>query len=70
MGVGCFPILFLTIKYKLTILKNLNLMVKKQLFCSDYTKPEVVDIAVRVESGFAASDQFEKLPENESDNEF
>ena len=45
-------------------------MVKKQLFCSDYTKPEVVDIAVRVESGFAASDQFENIEEKEADTEF
>jgi hypothetical protein len=47
-------------------------MVKKQLFCSDYTKPEVVDIAVRVESGFAlsSSSSFEDIPEKDADNEF
>ena len=45
-------------------------MVKKQLFSSDYVQPTVVEIAVRVEAGFAASDQFENIGDKEADTEF
>lgn len=45
-------------------------MVKKQLLSSDYAKPAVVEIAVRAEQGFAASDQFENIGDKEADKEF
>lgn len=45
-------------------------MVKKQLLSSDYATPAVVEIAVRAERGFAASDQFENIGDKEADKEF
>lgn len=45
-------------------------MVKKQLFSNDYIKPTVVEIEVHVEAGFAVSDQFENLEEQQPDSGF
>lgn len=45
-------------------------MVKKQLSSSDYAKPAIVEIEVHVEAGFAASDQFENLEEQQPDSGF
>lgn len=45
-------------------------MTKKRLTKCDYAEPAIVEIAVRVEAGFAASDQFENIGDKEADNEF
>ena len=47
-------------------------MVKRQLLSNDYAKPAIVEIAVRAEAGFAVSydTPFEKLEEQEADDEF
>ena len=57
-------------KIQINNLKHKTLMVKKQLFSSDYAQPAIVEIAVRVEAGFAASDQFENIGDKEADTEF
>jgi hypothetical protein len=44
-------------------------MVKK-LLSNDYAKPAIVEVTVRAERGFAASDQFENIGDKEADKEF